>query len=152
MNDVLVPWQRIVYEPHHEKTGFCTCENKGADQGCSNFTADQCLYFGYMDRSISYLVKSEISDFWPSFVAAQAGLYHEWLETLKTGFSRIAARIVKPLQLIYILALHFLNYYNLFITLYHRRIKLGCRGGEGGCAENDCTTYIQTWQCNIESP
>ena len=39
-------------EPHHEKTRFCLCENKGADQLCSNCIADQRLCFRYADRTI----------------------------------------------------------------------------------------------------
>ena len=34
------------------KSDFCLCENKGADQLCSNCTADQHLCFRYMDSSI----------------------------------------------------------------------------------------------------
>ena len=36
----------LAYELRHEKkktTDFCICENKGADQLCSNYTADQRL-------------------------------------------------------------------------------------------------------------
>ena len=41
------------------KTDFCLCENKGADQPCSNCTADQRLCFRYMDSKIPLLPKSE---------------------------------------------------------------------------------------------
>ena len=34
-----------VYEPRHEETEFCPCDNKGADQLCSNSTADQRFLF-----------------------------------------------------------------------------------------------------------
>ena len=66
-------------EPRHEKTGFCLCENKDADQLCSNCTADQHLCFRYTDTqfigsetgsTIPLLPKSEISSLYPSSVAA----------------------------------------------------------------------------------
>ena len=37
------------------------CENKGADQLRSNYTADQLLGFHYTDNVITPLVKSKIS-------------------------------------------------------------------------------------------
>ena len=43
------------------KPGFCTCENKDADQLCGDRTADQRLCFRYMDSTIPLLPKSEIS-------------------------------------------------------------------------------------------
>ena len=36
------------------KRDFCLCENKGADQLCSNCTADQRLCFRYKDRTIFF--------------------------------------------------------------------------------------------------
>ena len=42
----------VLYELHHEKTGFFVCENKGEDQLCSNCTADQRLCFHYMNSTI----------------------------------------------------------------------------------------------------
>ena len=45
------------------KPAFCICENKDADQLCSNCTADQRLCFLYMDSTIPFLLKSEISSF-----------------------------------------------------------------------------------------
>ena len=38
-------------------------ENKGANQLCSNCTADLRLYFRYTDSAVSLLLKSEISSF-----------------------------------------------------------------------------------------
>ena len=35
----------FIYEPRHEKTGFCICENKDADQLRGNREADQRLCF-----------------------------------------------------------------------------------------------------------
>ena len=43
------------------KPDFGLCENKGADQLCSNCTADQRLCFRLTDSTISLLPKSEIS-------------------------------------------------------------------------------------------
>ena len=48
-------------EPHHEKTCFCICKNKGQDQLCGDHAADQHLYFRYIDSTIPLLPKSEIS-------------------------------------------------------------------------------------------
>ena len=68
------------------KTRFCLGENKGADQLCSNCKADQRLCFRYMDSTIPFLLKSEISSFQPSAIAAQASLCQTLSKTLKTGF------------------------------------------------------------------
>ena len=43
------------------KPTFCICENKDADQLCSNCEADQLLCFHFMDSTISLLSKSKIS-------------------------------------------------------------------------------------------
>ena len=43
------------------KSAFYICENKGADQLCSDCTADQRLCFRYMDSTIPLLSKSKIS-------------------------------------------------------------------------------------------
>ena len=56
------------------KPDFFLCENKGADQLCSN------LVFA------TWIEPVEISSFYPSFVAAQTGMFQIWSETLKTGF------------------------------------------------------------------
>ena len=45
------------------KPTICLCENKDADQLCSNCTADQRLCFHYTDNTIPLLLKSEISCF-----------------------------------------------------------------------------------------
>ena len=68
------------------KPDCCLCENKGADQLRSNCEADQRLCFQHRDSTISLLLKSEISSFYPSSVAAQAGLCQIRSETPKTGF------------------------------------------------------------------
>ena len=49
------------HEPRHEKTGFCICENRDADQLRGNREADQRLCFRYTDSTIPLLPKSEIS-------------------------------------------------------------------------------------------
>ena len=67
-------------EPHLEKTGFCLCENKGADQLRGNCGADQCLCFRNTDSTISLLLKSEISNFYLASVTVQAGLCRTWSE------------------------------------------------------------------------
>ena len=37
------------------KPALCICENKCADQLGSNFAADQCLCFSYIDSNIKFL-------------------------------------------------------------------------------------------------
>ena len=53
---------------------FCLCENKDADQLCSNCTADQHLCFRFMASIIPLLHKSEILRFHHSSVIVHAGL------------------------------------------------------------------------------
>ena len=68
------------------KTDFCLCKNKGADQFHSKCEADQRLCFRYTDSTISLLLKSKISSFWPASVTVQVDLCQTWSETPKTGF------------------------------------------------------------------
>ena len=51
----------IYLSPVMRKPAFCICENKDADQQCGNRTADQHLYFRYIDNTIPLPPKSEIS-------------------------------------------------------------------------------------------
>ena len=53
----------LLFEPRRDKTGFCICENKDADQLRGNREADQRLCFRYTDSIIPLLSKSEISSF-----------------------------------------------------------------------------------------
>ena len=50
-----------IIEPRYEKTGFCICENKVADQLRGYREADQRLCFRYIDSTIPLLPKYEIS-------------------------------------------------------------------------------------------
>ena len=50
-----------IYEPRREKTGFCLCENKDADQLRGNREADQRLCIRYTDTTTPLLPKIEIS-------------------------------------------------------------------------------------------
>ena len=68
------------------KPKICICETKGADQLCSNCTADQRLCFHYTDSTISLLLKSEISSFKPVSVTVQPGLCQTWSEPHIVGF------------------------------------------------------------------
>ena len=49
-----------VYHLSHvmREADFCLCENKGADQLCSNCTADQRLCFRYRDSTIPLLLRA----------------------------------------------------------------------------------------------
>ena len=44
----------MTYEPHHEKSDFCLCKNKDADQLRSKDEADQRLCFRYMDSTFQF--------------------------------------------------------------------------------------------------
>ena len=76
---------KIVIDEHMShvmrKPDFCLCENKDADQVCSNCTADQRICFCHSDSTIPLLLKSKISSFQPSSVTAQASLCQTWSET-----------------------------------------------------------------------
>ena len=48
---------------HMRKPMICICENKDADQLCSNCTADQRLCFRHMDSTIPLLLISKVSSF-----------------------------------------------------------------------------------------
>ena len=45
------------FEPRHEKTIFCICENKDPDQPCGNCEADHCLCFRFTASTIPLLPK-----------------------------------------------------------------------------------------------
>ena len=66
MNDCIA---QVVSERHRYmssvmiKPDFCLCENKGADQLCSNCETNQRLCYRYTDSTISLILKSEISSF-----------------------------------------------------------------------------------------
>ena len=51
----------VLIEPGDEKTGFCICEKKDADQLRGNSEANQRLCFCHSDSTIPLLPKSEIS-------------------------------------------------------------------------------------------
>ena len=53
----------IKSESRYEKTDFCICENKDADQLRSNCAADQRLCFRNTDGTIPLRSKSEILSF-----------------------------------------------------------------------------------------
>ena len=58
----------------HIMRNFYTCENRDADQLCSNCTADQRLCFRYTDGTTPLLSRSKLSSLWPSSVLVQLGL------------------------------------------------------------------------------
>ena len=63
----------------------CICENKDADQLCSNCKADQRLCFRYSDSTIPLFSKSKISSFKPASMDVQPGLCQTWSETQIVG-------------------------------------------------------------------
>ena len=70
------------------KPTICIRENRCADQLGSNCEADQRLCFRYTDSTIPFLLKSEISSFWPASVTVQLGLCRTWSETKLLVLSR----------------------------------------------------------------
>ena len=62
------------------KPTICICENKGADQLCSNCTADRRRCFRSTDSIIPLLIIPKISSFQPNSVTVQAGLCRAWSE------------------------------------------------------------------------
>ena len=70
------------------KRDYYQCENKDADQLCSNCTANQRFCFHYNNSTYTQNFKS---------VAAQAGLCPTWSETRKTGF--LASRLILNISL-----------------------------------------------------
>ena len=79
------------------KPAFCICD-KGVDQVHSNCTADQHLFFCYIDSTIPLPPKSEISSLWPPSVAVQAGCFlSDLVGNPEDRFSREAAHIVQKI-------------------------------------------------------
>ena len=63
------------------------CENKDADQLCSNCIADQRLCFRDTDSIFPFLPKSEIPIFYASSVVAKVDLCQSWSEPKLLVFS-----------------------------------------------------------------
>ena len=61
-----------LYESHHEKARFCLCENKAADQLCSNCTAVQRLCFATpVVQFLFYLYSKFQASSYPASVTVQ---------------------------------------------------------------------------------
>ena len=80
---------------------FTICENKGADQLCSNCEADQRLCFRYTDGTISLLLKSEISSFWLASMTT-GWFVSDLVRNPKDQFSRVATHTKVGFQRVYI--------------------------------------------------
>ena len=76
------------------KPDFHICQNIGADQLRSDCTADQCLCFHYIDRTIPLLPKSEISSLYPFSVAVQPG-WSDLVRNTVDRFSCYTARLFR---------------------------------------------------------
>ena len=74
-----------LFELRHEKTAFCICKNRDADQLHRNCEKTCLRGFRYIDRPTPLIPKSEISSLYPSSVAAQPALCLTSPETPKTG-------------------------------------------------------------------
>ena len=75
-----------IIEPPHHKTNIVHMRNKGADQLCSNCTADQHLCFRYMYSTILLLLIFKDSSFYHSSVTVQTGPCRTWSETQIVDF------------------------------------------------------------------
>ena len=71
---------------HIRKPTISIGKNKGADQLCSNCTADQHLCFCSIDSTMLPLSEPEISSFELFTVAVQPGLYWSWSDTQIVNF------------------------------------------------------------------
>ena len=77
------------------KPDFCLCENKDADQLCSNGRADQRLYFRYMDSTIPPYLYPKVQD--SSFLLwVYMSFVLDLVEIPEHQFSGAVARIIKP--------------------------------------------------------
>ena len=83
------------------KSDFCLCENKGADQLCSNCTADQRLCFRYMDSSIPLLPKSEISVFY----ICTGWFVSDIVGTPEDQFSCVTAHMMLQPRVLYVIGI-----------------------------------------------
>ena len=63
------------------KQDYCLCENKGADQLCSNCTDDQHLCFHYKGSTNPLLFISKIPSIKHFSVSVLVGLGQSWSET-----------------------------------------------------------------------
>ena len=78
--DLLGQWLILYLSQCMRKPTKCLGENKGADQLCSNCTADQRLCFRYTNSIMSLLFLPKISGFYPASVIIQPCLCRTWLE------------------------------------------------------------------------
>ena len=103
------------------KPTICICETKGADQLCSNCTADQHLCFCYTDSTTPLLLKSKISS-----VTVQADLCQTRSETQIVGF-----------------LMHSLNYFNsaVKVACSTTSAKVNINITTDGCVGGECNSH-----------
>ena len=70
------------------KSTICICENKDADQLCSNCKADQCLCFRHTDSKIPLILKSKVSSFSLYSVTVQPWFVSDLVGNPNCWFSR----------------------------------------------------------------
>ena len=78
-------------EQPQEKTGFCLSENKGTDQLCSNYTADQRPCFRYTDSTIPLYPKSENFKLLAFFLDCTGRFLSNLVRNPEDQFSGVAA-------------------------------------------------------------
>ena len=75
------------------KPDFCSCENKDADQLCSNCTADQRLCFRYSDSTIPTLPLTKIFKILTFFQDCTGWFVSDLVGNPEDRFSRVAAHL-----------------------------------------------------------
>ena len=97
-----------------EKPDFCLCENKDADQLCSNCTADQRLCFRYTDSTIPLLLIAKTSNVCFFSETVRTALCRTGLEISKISF--LASRLILLLQHIYGAFCSFIDCYSVYMV------------------------------------
>ena len=77
------------------KPDFCLCEDKGADQLCSNCTADQRLCFRYTDSTFPHLLIPKVSSL-AFFCGCSGRFVSDLVGNPEDSFSRVTAHIDHP--------------------------------------------------------
>ena len=105
-------------EPRHKKPVFAYAKTK-AQVSCAVtaqlISAHDC--FRCTDSAIPYFLKSEISNFYPSSVAAQAGMCETRSETVEDRFSCVAVLFDKDLNVAIAAVLEVLNFGIIFMAI-----------------------------------
>ena len=94
-NEPMIPLNTLIFymSLRMRKPTICICENKDADQLCSNCTADQCLCFRHTDSKIPLILKSKVSSLSLYSVTVQPWLVSDLVGYPNCWFSCAQAHI-----------------------------------------------------------